>query len=40
GNANFVPFMVYGFVALGYFILCFAFSLWARHLERRLHASA
>ncbi|PHX28588.1 amino acid ABC transporter permease [Pseudomonas syringae pv. syringae] len=39
-NATFEPFMVYGFVALGYFILCYPLSLCARHLERRLHASA
>jgi len=39
-NATFQPFMVYGFVALGYFILCYPLSLSARYLERRLHASA
>lgn len=39
-NATFEPFMVYGFVALGYFILCYPLSLSARYLERRLHAPA
>ncbi|WP_178115704.1 amino acid ABC transporter permease [Pseudomonas sp. SLFW] len=39
-NATFQPFMVYGFVALGYFLLCYPLSLSARYLERRLHASA
>ena len=40
GNATFEPFMVYGLVALGYFLLCYPLSLSARYLERRLHASA
>ena len=39
-NATFEPFMVYGLVALGYFLLCYPLSLSARDLERRLHASA
>jgi len=39
-NATFEPFMVYGLVALGYFCLCFPLSLFARYLERRLHAAA
>ena len=39
-NATFEPFMVYGLVALGYFLLCYPLSLSARHLERKLHASA
>ncbi|MBD8475488.1 amino acid ABC transporter permease [Pseudomonas sp. CFBP 8770] len=39
-NATFEPFMVYGFVALGYFALCYPLSLSARYLERRLHAAA
>ncbi|MDM3886439.1 amino acid ABC transporter permease [Pseudomonas sp. BCRC 81390] len=39
-NATFEPFMVYGLVALGYFILCYPLSLSARYLERRLHAAA
>jgi polar amino acid transport system permease protein len=39
-NATFEPFMVYGLVALGYFLLCYPLSLSARHLERKLHAPA
>lgn len=39
-NATFEPFLVYGLVALGYFIICYPLSLSARYLERRLHASA
>lgn len=39
-NATFEPFMVYGLVALGYFLLCYPLSLSTRYLERRLHASA
>ncbi len=39
-NATFEPFLVYGLVAVGYFILCYPLSLSARYLERRLHASA
>jgi len=39
-NATFEPFLVYGFVAVGYFIICYPLSLSARYLERRLHASA
>lgn len=39
-NATFEPFMIYGLVALGYFILCYPLSLSARYLERRLHAPA
>ncbi|WP_375741598.1 amino acid ABC transporter permease [Pseudomonas boanensis] len=39
-NATFEPFMIYGLVSLGYFILCYPLSLSARHLERRLHAPA
>lgn len=38
-NATFEPFMVYGLVALGYFLLCFPLSLGARHLERRLYVA-
>nr|MBF0683923.1 amino acid ABC transporter permease [Pseudomonas sp.] len=39
-NATFEPFMVYGFVALGYFLLCYPLSLAAYRLERRLNATA
>lgn len=38
-NATFKPFLVYGLVAALYFILCYPLSLYARHLERRLHAA-
>jgi polar amino acid transport system permease protein len=38
-NATFKPFVVYSFVALLYFALCFPVSLYARGLERRLHAA-
>ena len=36
-NATFKPFVVYGFVALLYFALCYPVSLAARGLERKLH---
>lgn len=39
-NATFEPFLTYGLVAVGYFILCYPLSLSARYLERRLHAAA
>lgn len=35
-NATFQPFLVYGCVALLYFVLCFPISLYARDLERRM----
>lgn len=38
-NATFQPFMVFGFVALGYFILCYPLSLYAASLERKFHGS-
>lgn len=38
-NATFRPMLVYGVVALVYFALCFPVSLWARALERKLHAA-
>ncbi len=34
-NATLAPFTVYGFVALGYFLLCFPLSAYARVLERK-----
>jgi polar amino acid transport system permease protein len=37
-NATFRPFVVYAFVALLYFVLCFPISLYARSLEARLNA--
>jgi polar amino acid transport system permease protein len=39
-NATFEPFLVYGLIALGYFLLCFPLSMGARYLERRLHVAA
>lgn len=38
-NATFKPFVVYSFVALLYFALCFPISLYAKTLERKLHAA-
>ena len=37
-NATFKPFVVYSCVAMMYFLLCFPISLYARTLERKLHA--
>ena len=34
-NATYQPFLVYGFVALGYFLLCYPLSAYARLLERK-----
>ncbi|GAA5165141.1 amino acid ABC transporter permease [Viridibacterium curvum] len=39
-NATFKPFLVYGLVALGYFILCYPLSLYAHSLERKFHGRA
>lgn len=36
-NASFKPFLVFGCVALLYFVLCFPVSLFAQHLERKTH---
>ncbi|MBU3624488.1 amino acid ABC transporter permease [Polynucleobacter sp. AP-Latsch-80-C2] len=38
-NATFKPFLIFGLVALGYFILCFPLSLFSRRLERAMHIS-
>jgi polar amino acid transport system permease protein len=38
-NATFQPFLVYGFVAAGYFILCFPLSAYARTLERKFNVA-
>ena len=38
-NATFRPFVVYGFVALFYFALCYPVSLYARGLERKLNVA-
>ncbi len=35
-NATFRPFEIYGYAALGYFLLCFPLSLAARKIEARL----
>ena len=37
-NATFRPFVVYAFVALLYFVLCFPISLYAKSLEMKLNA--
>jgi polar amino acid transport system permease protein len=39
-NATFKPFVVYSCVALLYFALCYPISLYARILERKLHAAS
>lgn len=39
-NVTFRPFFVFAVVAAIYFALCFPLSLWARHLERRLHRAS
>ena len=38
-NATFKPLLVYGLVALGYFLICFPLSVFARRVERRLHVA-
>jgi polar amino acid transport system permease protein len=38
-NATFKPFVVYSFVALLYFALCYPISLYAKGLERKLNAA-
>lgn len=38
-NATFRPLLVYGLVAVGYFIICFPLSALARRVERRLHGA-
>ena len=35
-NATFKPFLVYSFVALFYFALCFPLSWWSKRLELRM----
>jgi polar amino acid transport system permease protein len=39
-NATFQPFTVFGFAALGYFILCYPLSLYAAYLERKFRVSS
>ena len=38
-NATFQPFLIYGLVALAYFVLCWPLSLYASHLEKKLYAA-
>ena len=38
-NATFKPFLIFGLVALGYFILCFPLSVFSRRLEKAMHIS-
>lgn len=37
-NATFSPFLVFSCVAVMYFVLCYPVSLYAKHLERKIHA--
>ena len=39
-NATFKPFLVFGLVAIGYFILCYPLSHFAARLERKYHGSS
>jgi len=36
-NATFSPFLVFSCVALMYFVLCYPVSMFAKHLERKIH---
>ena len=36
-NATFSPFLIFSCVALMYFFLCYPVSLYAKHLERKMH---
>ena len=38
-NATYKPFLVYGFVAIIYFVLCYPLSVWSRSFERSLRAA-
>lgn len=38
-NATLQPFLIYGLVAAGYFLLCWPLSLYASHLEKKLYAA-
>jgi polar amino acid transport system permease protein len=38
-NATYQPFLVFGFVALGYFAICYPLSAYSRILERNIHGS-
>jgi polar amino acid transport system permease protein len=37
-NATYSPFLVFSCVAILYFVLCYPVSLYAKHLERKIHA--
>ena len=37
-NATFRPFLVYGCVAVIYFLLCYPISFYAKSLEGKIHA--
>lgn len=39
-NATLSPFLVYGSVAVLYFVLCFPLSLWSRYLEKQVMRGA
>jgi polar amino acid transport system permease protein len=39
-NATFQPFIIFGLVALIYFVLCYPLTRWSRGLERRLARGA
>jgi polar amino acid transport system permease protein len=32
-----IAFMLYAFVLIGYFLICYPLSLWSRNLEKKLH---
>lgn len=36
-NATYSPFLIFSCVALMYFLLCYPVSLYAKHLERKIH---
>ncbi|OYT91443.1 MAG: amino acid ABC transporter permease [Burkholderiales bacterium PBB3] len=36
-NATFSPFLIFSCVAVMYFLLCYPVSLYAKHLERKIH---
>ena len=38
-GATFRPFLVYGIVALLYFLICFPLSQWSQYLERKLNVA-
>jgi polar amino acid transport system permease protein len=36
GGTNSIVFIIYTFVLVGYFVICFPLSLWSRNLEKKL----